>query len=163
MTITGFVSSDLSIPFSININSEKNCEVKYMYCQWIISNSLYFSCHLPEQTYDINVKAIAGYKRTDPDSQHIFSMSDSPMSNTLPVSAPAAPKSPKLMLEGLHPEGIDVSWQVPQQFGDAAISVSLFYRISFVFIENVIYKSRVEIPRTGFTPTTFLCLFQSMS
>jgi hypothetical protein len=90
----------------------------------------------PEQTYDINVKAIAGYKRTDPDSQHIFSMSDSPMSNTLPVSAPAAPKSPKLMLEGLHPEGIDVSWQVPQQFGDAAISVSLFYRISFVFIEN---------------------------
>lgn len=78
----------------------------------------------PEQTYDINVKAIAGFNRVDPDSSHVFSLSDSPMSNSLPVSAPAAPKSPKLMLEGLHTDGIDVSWQAPQQFGDASISVS---------------------------------------
>jgi hypothetical protein len=96
----------------------------------------------PEQTYDINVKAIAGYKRTDPDSQHIFSMSDSPMSNTLPVSAPAAPKSPKLMLEGLHPEGIDVSWQVPQQFGDINI-ICLFWR-------KVIQIILVAMTITGF-------------
>ncbi|XP_063446523.1 uncharacterized protein LOC134726026 isoform X8 [Mytilus trossulus] len=76
----------------------------------------------PEQTHDINVKAIAGFNRVDPDSSHVFSLSDSPMSNSLPVSAPAAPKSPKLMLEGLHTDGIDVSWQAPQQFGDASIS-----------------------------------------
>ncbi|KAL5013163.1 hypothetical protein ScPMuIL_007433 [Solemya velum] len=76
----------------------------------------------PEQSYDINVKAIAGYKRIDPDAQHVFCLSDSAMSNTVPVMAPAAPKSPKLRLEGLHPEGLDVTWQIPQQCGDAAIS-----------------------------------------
>ena len=47
------------------------------------------------------------------------------MSNVVPVMAPAAPKSPKLRLEGLHPDGIDVTWQTPQQSGDAYISVSV--------------------------------------
>ena len=79
----------------------------------------------PEQSYDINVKAIAGYKRVDPDAQHVFCLSDGPLSNTVPVMAPAAPKSPKLRLEGLHPEGIDVTWLAPQQHGEAAISVGL--------------------------------------
>ncbi|KAK6175730.1 hypothetical protein SNE40_014123 [Patella caerulea] len=44
------------------------------------------------------------------------------MSNIVTVRAPAAPMSPKLRLEGLHPQGVDVTWQVPQQFGDAVIS-----------------------------------------
>ena len=78
----------------------------------------------PEQSYDITVKAIAGYKRVDPEAQHIFCLSEGPMSNIITVMAPAAPKSPRLRLEGLTPEGIDVTWQVPQQHGDAAISVS---------------------------------------
>lgn len=73
------------------------------------------------------LQAIAGYKRIDPDAQHVFCLSDSAMSNTVPVMAPAAPKSPKLRLEGLHPEGLDVTWQIPQQCGDAAISVSTDY------------------------------------
>ncbi|XP_052779768.1 uncharacterized protein LOC128217013 isoform X4 [Mya arenaria] len=76
----------------------------------------------PEQSYDISVKAISGFKRVDPDAQHVFSMSEGPMSNVINVMAPAAPKSPKLRLEGLTPEGIDVTWQVPQQHGDATIS-----------------------------------------
>ena len=84
----------------------------------------------PEQSYDINVKAIAGYKTVDPEAQHLFCLSDGPMSNTLPVMAPAAPKSPKLRLEGLHPEGIDVTWLAPQQHGEAAISVSWNFHLS---------------------------------
>ena len=78
----------------------------------------------PEQSYDISVKAIAGFKRVDPDAQHVFCLSEGPMSNVITVMAPAAPKSPKLRLEGLTPEGIDVTWQAPQQHGDATISVS---------------------------------------
>lgn len=78
----------------------------------------------PEQSYDISVKAIAGYKRVDTDAQHVFSLSEGEMSNVINVMAPAAPKSPKLRLEGLTPEGIDVTWLVPQQHGDATISVS---------------------------------------
>lgn len=77
----------------------------------------------PEQSYDISVKAIAGYKRVDKTAQHIFCLSEGQMSNVINVMAPAAPKSPKLRLEGLTPDGIDVTWQIPQQHGDAAISV----------------------------------------
>ena len=88
----------------------------------------------PEQSYDINVKAIAGYKTVDPEAQHLFCLSDGPMSNTLPVMAPAAPKSPKLRLEGLHPEGIDVTWLAPQQHGEAAISVSLDLLKLYMFL-----------------------------
>ena len=52
-------------------------------------------------------------------------MSDSELSNTLPVSAPAAPKSPELRLESMTPQGIRVTWVAPQQYGDADISVSI--------------------------------------
>ncbi|KAK3579080.1 hypothetical protein CHS0354_029940 [Potamilus streckersoni] len=77
----------------------------------------------PEQSYDITVKAIAGKKRFHSmEAQHVFCLCDSLMSNVVPVMAPAAPKSPKLRLEGLHPEGIDVTWIHPQQHGDATIS-----------------------------------------
>ncbi|XP_046358181.2 uncharacterized protein LOC124136325 [Haliotis rufescens] len=76
----------------------------------------------PEQPYDISIRAICGTRRVDSDAQHVYCLSDSGMSNIVPVMAPAAPKSPKLRLEGLHPDGIDCTWQVPQQFGDASIS-----------------------------------------
>ncbi|KAH9503746.1 hypothetical protein Btru_066540, partial [Bulinus truncatus] len=75
-----------------------------------------------EQSYDVSVKAVAGERIIDPNAQHIYCLSESLMSNIIPVMAPAAPKSPKLRLEGLHPDGIDVTWQVPQQLGDAYIS-----------------------------------------
>ncbi|XP_025107507.1 uncharacterized protein LOC112572161 isoform X5 [Pomacea canaliculata] len=76
----------------------------------------------PEQSYDIAVKAVAGDRHLDPDEQHIYCLCESAPSNIVPVMAPAAPKSPKLRLEGLHPNGIDVTWQTPQQSGDAHIS-----------------------------------------
>ncbi|GFR62047.1 fibronectin, partial [Elysia marginata] len=75
-----------------------------------------------EQSYDVSVKAVAGERQIDPYAAHTYCLSESPMSNIVPVMAPAAPKSPKLRLEGLHPDGIDVTWQCPQQHGDAYIS-----------------------------------------
>ncbi|ESO91438.1 hypothetical protein LOTGIDRAFT_153880 [Lottia gigantea] len=76
----------------------------------------------PEQCYDVSVKSVCGQRDVDKETQHVYCLSDSPMSNIVTVRAPAAPKSPTLRLEGLHPDGIDVTWQVPQQFGDASIS-----------------------------------------
>lgn len=52
--------------------------------------------------------------------------------------APAAPKSPKLRLEGLHPNGIDVTWQTPQQSGDAHISVNNSYFKRLRVCNNII-------------------------
>ena len=45
------------------------------------------------------------------------------MSATLSATAPAPPESPHLRIEGLHCEGVDVTWTMPQQFGDASVSV----------------------------------------
>ena len=61
------------------------------------------------------------------------------MSNVVPVMAPAAPKSPKLRLEGLHPDGIDVTWQTPQQSGDAHISVSGLCVFERVCLSGLVY------------------------
>ena len=61
------------------------------------------------------------------------------MSNVVPVMAPAAPKSPKLRLEGLHPDGIDVTWQTPQQSGDAHISVSGLCVCEWVCLSGLVY------------------------
>ena len=46
------------------------------------------------------------------------------MSATVSAIAPAPPESPHLRVEGLHCEGVDVTWTMPQQFGDASVSVS---------------------------------------
>lgn len=67
---------------------------------------------------------MAGQKQVDPDQNHIFCLSESPFSNTIPVQAPAAPKSPELRLESMTPQGIRVTWLAPQQYGEAEISVS---------------------------------------
>ena len=37
--------------------------------------------------------------------------------------APAPPTSPILRLDGMHHDGIDVTWEMPQQYGDATVSV----------------------------------------
>ena len=64
-------------------------------------------------------------RKVDPQSNKIFCLTESELSNTLPVMCPAPPKSPMLRLEGMHTEGIDITWEMPQQYGDAAISVSI--------------------------------------
>ncbi|CAH1782616.1 unnamed protein product [Owenia fusiformis] len=74
----------------------------------------------PGQSYDIQMKAYAGDKRTE--GNHVYCLSESIMSNSLPVMCPAPPKSPCLTIEGIHDGGIDVTWQSPQQYGDAVVS-----------------------------------------
>nr|XP_034305803.1 uncharacterized protein LOC105321045 isoform X1 [Crassostrea gigas] len=76
----------------------------------------------PEESYDVKVKSMTGQKQVDPDQLHIFCLSESSFSNTIPVQAPAAPKSPELRLESMTPQGIRVTWLAPQQYGEAEIS-----------------------------------------
>jgi hypothetical protein len=55
----------------------------------------------------------------------IFSLIASDASNVLSVTPTAPPLSPPLRLESIHPDGIDVTWIAPQQYGEAAISVNI--------------------------------------
>ena len=57
-------------------------------------------------------------------SESVYCICDSDMSHGISVMCPAPPRSPHLRLEGMHSEGIDVTWEMPQQFGDAQVSVS---------------------------------------
>ncbi len=68
-------------------------------------------------------QSYAGMRKVDPSSARIHCMVESEPSNTLPVMCPAPPQSPTLRLEGMHTEGIDITWEMPQQYGDAAVSV----------------------------------------
>ena len=70
------------------------------------------------------VQAYAGQRKGEPGSEQVYCIAESEMSNTIPVMCPAPPSSPSLRLEGMHSDGIDVTWEMPQQFGDAAVSVS---------------------------------------
>ena len=56
-------------------------------------------------------------------AETIFSLCESDMSNGLSVMCPAPPTSPVLRLESMDIHGIDVTWTIPQQYGDAQISV----------------------------------------
>ena len=71
------------------------------------------------------LQAYAGQRKADPTSDQLYSLVESEDSNTLPVMCPAPPTSPVLRLEGMHVNGIDIIWEMPQQFGDAAVSVSI--------------------------------------
>ncbi|CAL1538548.1 unnamed protein product [Lymnaea stagnalis] len=108
--------------YSIYVDNKWHGEVKANQLSDKQGYHFYLTDLSSEQSYDISVKAVAGQRGVDPSALHVYCLSESPMSNLIPVMAPAAPKSPKLRLEGLHPEGIDVTWQVPQQLGDAFIS-----------------------------------------
>ena len=69
-------------------------------------------------------QAFAGQRKADPTSDSIYCLCESDMSNTIAVMCPAPPTSPVLRLEGMDANGIDVTWSIPQQYGDAQVSVS---------------------------------------
>ncbi|ELT90741.1 hypothetical protein CAPTEDRAFT_219540 [Capitella teleta] len=76
----------------------------------------------PGQTYDVCVRSYAGQSKVDPHSQQAFCVTEGPVSNTIPIACAAPPKSPILRVEGMNSEGISVHWELPQQYGEAAVS-----------------------------------------
>ena len=81
----------------------------------------------PGQSYDITVKALCGERVPLPtENDQIYCLIASESSNVLPVTPTAPPHSPPLKLESIHPNGIDIAWVTPQQYGEATLSV---YRI----------------------------------
>ena len=74
--------------------------------------------------HTVSQQAYAGQRKADPTSDQLYCLVESEDSNTVPVMCPAPPTSPVLRLEGMHTEGIDIIWEMPQQYGDAAVSVS---------------------------------------
>ncbi|XP_077978814.1 uncharacterized protein LOC144434231 [Glandiceps talaboti] len=76
----------------------------------------------PSVSYDITVRTYTGQKEADLSTGSVYCGVLGPPSNVLPVMCTAPPRSPRLRLEGLHSNGIDVTWEIPQQYGDAALS-----------------------------------------
>lgn len=56
----------------------------------------------------------------------MYTLVSSDVSNVVSATPTAPPLSPALKLESIHPDGIDVTWLAPQQYGEASISVSYF-------------------------------------
>ena len=77
----------------------------------------------PGQTYDVSVQAFAGQRRPEALSSSAFALCEGAMSASVPVTCSAPPNAPQLRLEGMDAGGIDVAWVIPQQYGDAQISV----------------------------------------
>ncbi|XP_036357779.1 uncharacterized protein LOC115211041 isoform X2 [Octopus sinensis] len=67
------------------------------------------------RNYKVYVKSVCGQSHIEPGSKHIFVLSDSLPSNTLTVCSSKTSGSPKLYLESMTPDGIDVAWEVPEQ------------------------------------------------
>lgn len=57
------------------------------------------------------------------EEETVYCLVKSDPSNILSVTPTAPPLSPPLRLESIHPDGIDVTWVTPQQYGEATISV----------------------------------------
>lgn len=74
----------------------------------------------PGHTYDITVRSVAGQKK--PEGDTVYILCQSKLSNTLPVTCSAPPSSPHINIEGMTPQGIYITWEVPQQYGDAKLS-----------------------------------------
>lgn len=84
-----------------------------------------FSCSrlTPGKTYDLVVKAYAGEKISSGQKvDSIFCLSESDDTNMIQVTCSAPPESPTLHIMSMDVDGIDVGWEMPQQYGDAAVS-----------------------------------------
>lgn len=77
-------------------------------------------------------QSYSGLKSTFPSDGPIVScLASSEYSNNLMVTSTAPPDPPKLKLASISPEGIEITWQFPQQYGDAVVSV-LVYKLLYL-------------------------------
>ena len=77
---------------------------------------------IPGYYYDVAVTTHCGESKIDPEADHIYCLAISEFSNSIPITCPAPPISPKLFIENIHEKGIDVTWATPQQYGYATLS-----------------------------------------
>lgn len=78
---------------------------------------------IPGKQYDVTVQSFCGEKFTHPvEGPMVSCIVASDLSNTISVTPTAPPDPVRLKLASISPEGIDVSWLFPQQYGDAVVS-----------------------------------------
>jgi hypothetical protein len=90
----------------------------------LISSKLSFYTNVNIDRLYFLSQSVAGQLKIDPSADHVNCLSESDRSNMVQITCPAPPMSPMIRIESMTPEGIDITWQTPQQFGDAQISVS---------------------------------------
>ncbi|XP_064633270.1 uncharacterized protein LOC135491376 [Lineus longissimus] len=108
--------------YSIYLDGVWHGEVKAMGAADRKGYQYYLTDLLPGQSYDVTVKSVAGQLKIDPNTDHVNCLSESDHSNSVQITCPAPPMSPMIRIESMTTEGIDITWQTPQQFGDAQIS-----------------------------------------
>ena len=88
---------------------------------------------IPGKSYDTMVQAFSGEKVTYPtEGPKISCIVGGEFSNDLSITTAAPPGPTRVRLAAIHPDGIDVTWNFPEQYGDAVCSVSLN-----IFLYNV--------------------------
>ncbi|CAD5112727.1 DgyrCDS1945 [Dimorphilus gyrociliatus] len=84
-----------------------------------------FSCSklAPGKAYDLVVRAYAGEKiNSGQQVNSVYCLAESDDTNMIQVTCSAPPESPTLHIMSMDVDGIDVGWEMPQQYGDAAVS-----------------------------------------
>ena len=78
---------------------------------------------VPGKSYEVAIQAFCGVKLTQPTEGPIVAcLVPSEYSNDLMVTPSAPPDPPRLRLAALSSDGIEITWQFPQQYGDAIVS-----------------------------------------
>jgi hypothetical protein len=78
---------------------------------------------IPGKSYSVTCESLCGQRVTQPtDSSVVSCLVASEPSNVLSVSPSAAPEPVRLRVAAISTDGIEVTWQYPQQYGDAIVS-----------------------------------------
>ncbi|CAF0740560.1 unnamed protein product, partial [Didymodactylos carnosus] len=74
----------------------------------------------PDQTYSVYIKAVIGHKKLD---GYVYQCQiESLPSNELSLKCSAPPKIPPPRLERMSPNGVDIVWDTPVEYGDAKLT-----------------------------------------
>jgi hypothetical protein len=89
----------------------------------------------PEQTYSIYIKALIGHKKLD---GYVYQCEiESIASNELSLKCAVPPQGTLPRIERLHPNGIDIVWDAPMEYGDVKLTVCSYLRIFERFYDDL--------------------------
>lgn len=90
-----------------------------------------------DQTYSISVKACIGQKKLD---TNVYQCDiESKPSNELVLKCIALPKGTPPKIERMHPNGIDIVWDAPDENGDVKVTVCYLPSVLKIFLKYLIF------------------------
>lgn len=104
------------------------------------SSYSYTICDLtPGKSYDVMVQTFGGERISSPtENSKVSCIIESEFSNYLPVTPTSLPGPARLKLAAISPDGIDITWAFPQQYGDASCCVTNTVNFMLIKIRDLI-------------------------